>query len=535
MDLCSVIPLDVIVRYAIGYIGTDESLARSGKFVRLLRLARFAKIARLAKLASLRKHSKAIKNKIRELGVGHQGTEFVARVLLLTASIYLILHVVGCLWIFQARMLCKDGLFPTWYAMEYRDIVGIDFDNSSDVDDTELQRSPFLGMDPQGLATHPDNVRVYIDGIYYVLVTMGQVGYGEILPLSSEERVTCSTTIIAGAFVWAYIIGTFDSALAMMDRDKATFDEWMRQIKAMLRYYNIPELLEFKIDSYFDFKYESKTLFKDDDVIAMLPDRLRRDLQLHRFREIIKRIPFFVDLHDQVIVEIVEQMVGFTVLPGDYVFHKGDPYTELILLKKGRLAVVAEHSKSSQPEWGTEEYDKQIYAADTMQAEYYPGAFFGESQFLGFDQERDVSIRARTFCECFSLHPEDMEPVLRVNPKLKRRLTQYSTMKKQIEQRMSEDLWLEEMKKKLHNAADSSGGWRVLFESMDTDQSGELDSGTRLPFLLPTTLTFSPANLSSGGVSIADERAPQANFAEQSEQLGSAKRTLMIPPYVVFS
>eukprot|EP01043_Picozoa_sp_COSAG02_P104865 COSAG02_NODE_40873_length_400_cov_1.156146_1_plen_88_part_10 len=88
MDLFSVIPLDVIVRYAIGHVGTDESLARSGKFVRLLRLARFAKIARLAKLASLRKHSKSIKNKIRELGVGHQGTEFVARVLLLTASVY---------------------------------------------------------------------------------------------------------------------------------------------------------------------------------------------------------------------------------------------------------------------------------------------------------------------------------------------------------------------------------------------------------------------------------------------------------------
>jgi CRP-like cAMP-binding protein len=481
VDLLSVLPLDLMVRYAIGHDGTEESLARSGKLVRLLRLARFAKIARLAKLASLRKHSKSIKNKIRELGVGNQGAEFVARILFLTVSVYFLLHVVGCLWIFQARLLCKDGLFPTWYAIEYRDTVGIDFDNSSDIDDLELQQSPFLGRDPQGLATHPENARVYVDGIYYVLVTMGQVGYGEILPLSSQERFACSVTIIAGAFVWAYIIGTFDSALAMMDRDKAVFDEWMRQIKAMLRYQNIPYLLEFKIDAFFAFKYESKTLFNDEDIIGVLPDRLRRDLQLHRFREIIKRIPFFIDLHDEIIVEVVERMVGFTVLPGDYVYNKGDPYTELILLKKGRLAVVAEHSKASQPEWGTDDYDKQIYAADTMEAEYYPGAFFGESQFLGFETEREVSIRARTFCECFSLHPEDMDPVLRMYPKLKRRLTHYSKMKKNIEQRMSEEIWLEEMKSVLHDAADSCGGWKVLFESMDVDKSGELDSGTCLP------------------------------------------------------
>eukprot|EP01043_Picozoa_sp_COSAG02_P115828 COSAG02_NODE_52209_length_309_cov_0.771429_1_plen_103_part_11 len=102
-----------------------------------------------------------------------------------------------------------------------------------------------------------------------------------------------------------------------------------------------------------------------------------------------------------------------------------------------------------------------------MQAEYYPGAFFGESQFLGFDNEREVSIRARTFCECFSLHPEDMDPVLRLHPKLKRRLTHYSKLKKQIEQRLVEDLWLEEMKRTLHDAAGESGGCRAVFEAMD--------------------------------------------------------------------
>ena len=97
MDLLSVIPLDLIVRYVIGHDGNEEAVARGGKMVRLARLARFAKIARLAKLASLRKHTKSIQSKIREFGVSNQGTEFVARVVVLTVSIYIILHVCACL------------------------------------------------------------------------------------------------------------------------------------------------------------------------------------------------------------------------------------------------------------------------------------------------------------------------------------------------------------------------------------------------------------------------------------------------------
>ena len=65
---------------------------------------------------------------------------------------------------------------------------------------------------------------------------------------------------------------------------------------------------------------------------------------------------------------------------------------------------------------------------------------------------------------------------------MRRRLTHYANMKKNIEQRMAEDLWIEEMKARLHDAAESVGGWRALFETMDVDKSGELDSGMRFAY-----------------------------------------------------
>ena len=110
------------------------------------------------------------------------------------------------------------------------------------------------------------------------------------------------------------------------------------------------------------------------------------------------------------------------------------------------------------------------------------------------------SVRARTFCECFSLHPDDMQPVLKMHPGLKRRLSHYTQMKQLMEEHMSQvhssrasfvytcrrlidlslprclqDIWMEEMKGRLHSAADKVGGWASLFASMNSSSSGEID------------------------------------------------------------
>ena len=232
-----------------------------------------------------------------------------------------------------------------------------------------------------------------------------------------------SQVILLGAFVWAYIIGAFSSTLNNLDRDKAKYDEFMRSIKALMRFHDVPPQLVERIDNFFEYKFESKTMFDDAAIYDVLPARLRSDLILHRFKDIINMIPFFRGCREDAVIEIVSRFKSFSVLPQDYLFHKGDPYVELVILTKGRLAMVDEDS-------GVEGNE------DVMSAEYFPGAFFGENEFLGFGRERTMSVRARTFCEVSTLHPEDMEPVLRIHIKLRRRLERYAKLKTSMENQL---------------------------------------------------------------------------------------------------
>ena len=268
--------------------------------------------------------------------------------------------------------------------------------------------------------------KIYLDAAYWVLTTMSTVGFGDILPYNSIERVFTCWVIVLGTFVWAYIVGSFSSTLQNMDRDKNKYDEEMRSIKAMMRFHQVPEELGDRMDAFFHYKYETNTLFDDRKILDALPTQIRNDFILHRFRKIINKIPFFRGCRDDLIIEIVTRFRSFSVMPLDYLFHKGDPHVELCVLTKGRMALVHEKSQAGAD------------VEEVMDAEYFPGAFFGEVEFLGFGKQRTATIRARTFCEVSTLHPTEMEPVLRQHVKLRRRLEKYARLKTEIERRLKE-------------------------------------------------------------------------------------------------
>lgn len=490
IDFVSVIPFDRIV--ALMNAGNPEQM-RSTKMVRLARLARFARLARLTKLASLRRFTKMVNEMLRRIGVSKPGMEFIGRILFLAGVVLFVTHVVACLWVNSGRtytercaLLGEDSFaytdedweqcmrtpgdagwmvgagLPNWYANEYWSGSVI---SPHDDGDGLISAAEFKEWDRGNQGNH---WTVYLDACYWVLVTMSTVGYGDITPKSSTERVFSCGVILLGAFVWAYIIGSFSATLNSMDRDKARYDEQMRSIKAMMKFHDVPHALVERIDSFFEYKFESKTLFDDAHVYEVLPARLRADLVLHRFRDIINMIPFFRGCREDAIIEIVSRMKSFSVLPGDYLFHKGDPYVELVVLTKGRMAVVSEGE------------------SDVMAAEYFPGAFFGENEFLGFGRERHESIRARTFAEVSTLHPEDMEPILKIHIKLRRRLERYAKLKLEMEKGLSDDHYskngevntsvLLKLKEGIEAAWENeSKELRDAFDKVDQDASGFID------------------------------------------------------------
>ena len=399
IDVLSIIPFEQVLELI--FSGSDTAPASGTRMIRMARLARFARLIRLSKLANMRKFFKMVNNTLHNIGVSQPGMEFAGRLVFLAGVVLFITHVIACLWINVGRELTKLGhgylimsdrpmastlsadclevdsgdceivadsvpAYNNWYAMEYGISNSSEFALIPNYDDESDARW-----------------KVYMDSCYWILTTMSTVGFGDITPYNTYERVFTCFTILTGAFLWAYIVGSFSSSLANIDRDKARYEEEMRKIKAMLRFHEVPLELADRVDAFFEYKYETHTMFDDNEILDGLPARIRSDLILHRFRNIIEMIPFFRGCREDAVIEIVSRMKSFSVLPRDYLFHKGDPYVELCVLTKGRMAMVTELANGE----------------DRMDAEYFPGAFFGETEFLGFGRERQYTVRSRTFCE----------------------------------------------------------------------------------------------------------------------------------------
>jgi hypothetical protein len=71
-------------------------------------------------------------------------------------------------------------------------------------------------------------------------------------------------------------------------------------------------------------------------VADLVRNRLLPSLPLSdRYSSMISRVPFCTNLREDLIVDICQQINQFSVLPGDTIMQKGDPYRELIILAKG--------------------------------------------------------------------------------------------------------------------------------------------------------------------------------------------------------
>ena len=355
IDLVTVIPFDQIIDLMNWVLAQDtgvderESANRTSKMIRLARLTRFARLARLMKLANLRKTFKYVNNQLRTLGITQPGMEFAGRVVFLTIMVAIVAHVTGSLWIFRARNAMRTGDLNSWYCVEFRDALAKDFDGNGVINDTELLRTT-QEVDTSGVALkHADPDQVYIASVYYIMLTMGAVGYGDNMrAYSAAERVVCNILIVTGAFIWAWIVGSFATSLHNMHLDKWNYENKLNGIRAWMKSNDLPIHMMERIEVYFSYKFQTKTLFNEEDTMKDLPARVRMDYVLHRYRRHMHSIPFFRGCRDDAVVDIVTQLRSFSLMPTDYVFQKGQLGVQLLILMKGIAAQVAEDETMEQ-------------------------------------------------------------------------------------------------------------------------------------------------------------------------------------------
>ncbi|MDA3959123.1 ion transporter [Oceanispirochaeta sp.] len=242
-------------------------------------------------------------------------------------------------------------------------------------------------------ALNPLNAEsMYLRSFYWTVTTLTTIGYGDISPSTNLETIFVIIIELIGAGMYGFIIGNIANIIANIDIAKSQYQEKMEKVTTFLRYKNIPHDLKNKIGDYYDYLWDSRRGYDESSILQDLPKPLKTSVSLFLNRGIIQKVPIFQGANEEFIKEIILNLQPVIFTPGDSVVIKGEIGYEMYFISRGSVDVVSED-------------ESVVYA--TLGS----GSFFGEIALL-LSAPRNATIKAKDYCDCYSLDKDTFDQIL---------------------------------------------------------------------------------------------------------------------------
>ncbi|KAF0694782.1 Aste57867_14380 [Aphanomyces stellatus] len=354
LDFISIIPLDVISLIADPTTDpstTDPTAPKSTSVTQHLKIIRIIRLFRLIKLVRVLRASRIYSRWEAVLGFKYT-TVKLAKFL---SGVLILAHWLACLW----------GLTPNLESPE--DLTWMEAYRINQTTSTEK----------------------YIVSLYWSVMTIGTVGYGDVQPKNDLERCICIGCMLLGGGTYAYIIGAVCGLVASMDEAETEFNQQMDHLNVYMNKENVPRDMKIKLREYF---LHSRDLLQHkyfSYVISTLSPGLRGLISVYTNGEWANNIHFFnggpYDEHVRFVTAVTQQLKAELYPPNENVIDVGDTTDKMYIISKG---IVARQGRVMGK-----------------------GRFFGEDVILSHGI-RKYTVRTLTYVDAYSLSRIDLDCVL---------------------------------------------------------------------------------------------------------------------------
>jgi len=302
-------------------------ILKLSKFVRLLRLLRIAKLKFLIKLVEESFTSKTMSLVI----------EFVKLILVLI----LVSHWLACVW-----YLMGQNTDYSW------------------LDRFNVKNDSFYNM--------------YITSLYFIIITMLTVGFGDIYPINSNERIFVIFLQIASGIIFSFVLGRV--AVVINSLNDTQDDDAIKLIhmKKFLKKKNINDNLKEKIIRYLDLTFKSISNKQNLEFLDLLNDKLRDEVTMSLNKKLLSNFKILSDKTEFIQI-LIREFKEELVYPKETIYKELDVTNKVYFLLSGKLIT----------------FIKEI---DVVVKENKVWNAFGHVEFLGgFD--RRFTVEGLTFCK----------------------------------------------------------------------------------------------------------------------------------------
>ncbi len=337
-------------------------------WVSALSILRLAKIPRLYHLIeyTTKMHKYFLENKA--YGVSSR------RFLYLNFGMVLACHWVGCLWLFSSDLSRKLYLEEDWIIVD--------------------EENPAFQFVYNVTGMHAES---YLRAVYFAMVSMSTVGYGDIVPQNNLETSIAILIVLVGGVFLPAVIGGLAALIHSMQQVSKAYRTKIRDLSAMMEKKQYPKHLHNRILHYHDYLWSRQGGMQEEHILDELPAPLRRKVAMSINGHTLQNIPFFncegTTAAHQFIVAVLQPC---TFLPGDLIIRSDEVGKEMYMIEKG----IAEVQSADQR---------------LILTKLYHGDYFGESSLL-LSIVHTSYVMAVTYCDTFILTKSGFMAVTEVQP-----------------------------------------------------------------------------------------------------------------------
>ncbi|CAH2072729.1 unnamed protein product [Thlaspi arvense] len=247
-----------------------------------------------------------------------------------------------------------------------------------------------------------DFVSKYLYCLWWGLRNLSSYGQNITTSVYLGETLFCITICIFGLILFTLLIGNMQSSLQSMS---VRVEEWRvkrRDTEEWMRHRQLPPELQERVRRFVQYKWLATRGVDEESILHSLPTDLRREIQRHLCLALVRRVPFFSQMDDQLLDAICGCLVSSLSTAGTYIFREGDPVNEMLFVIRGQI-------ESSTTNGGRSGF----FNSTTLR----PGDFCGEELLTWALMPNSAlnlpsstrSVRALSEVEAFALSAEDLK------------------------------------------------------------------------------------------------------------------------------
>ncbi|KAL4447012.1 hypothetical protein ABPG74_014984 [Tetrahymena malaccensis] len=245
----------------------------------------------------------------------------------------------------------------------------------------------------------------YINSLYFSIITMTTVGFGDIHPYNYLEKVYVSIVTMISSGIFGYTLSVIGGIMHEKFQKEAEFKRKRYDLNHYMSMRSITKSLQMKALKYLDYvkNKEDQQPLRGQDIVYNLSEDLQRQIKRDFYGTILNQYKILnFNFTPQCLADLALRMQECYYGPGEIIYSQNNLDDRIFFVAKGRVELFIETSQKQ-------------YIYEIIQK----GQAFGKDQFFGqpllTQSAKSVSFTLIVFCsqldfkEVLMNYPEDYE------------------------------------------------------------------------------------------------------------------------------